>query len=75
MVSMKTKPLYMSGGAGELRACVGTARFAGIGALFGEPRIEMIGIQNVTGRGSSGGPLISIDDDHSRFMGLCYLLS
>lgn len=61
----------MSGGTGELRACVGAARFAGIGALFGEPRIEMIGVQNVTGRGSSGGPLISIDDEHGRFMGLC----
>ena len=30
----------------------------------------MIGVQNIVTPGSSGGPLISIDDDDNRFMGL-----
>lgn len=30
----------------------------------------MIGVQNIVTPGSSGGPLISIDDEDGRFMGL-----
>jgi len=45
-------------------------RFGGVGQLFGEDRIELIGAQNVVNLGSSGGPLISIDDDDGRFIGI-----
>jgi hypothetical protein len=61
---------YLSGSGGELRACVGLARFAGIGRLFDETQIEMIGVQNFGNGGSSGGPLISASDDLGAFMGI-----
>jgi hypothetical protein len=53
---------------------VGRARFAGVGALFNEERIEMIGVQNIVNGGSSGGPLISLNDDHGSFMGIGVLI-
>jgi hypothetical protein len=41
-----------------------------VGQLFNEQRIEMLGVQNIVQTGSSGGPLISPDDDQKSFMGI-----
>lgn len=70
MMARLTYNQYYSGEGGELRACVGLARFTAIGVLFGEPQIEMIGVQNVVNAGVSGAPLISASDDPESFMGI-----
>jgi hypothetical protein len=34
----------------------------------------MIGVQNLANIGTSGGPLISIDDTPGKFLGICTIL-
>lgn len=53
-----------------MRACVGSARYCGMGTLFGERRLEVIGVQLVGNQGLSGGPLISYNDESNTFMGV-----
>ena len=60
---------YFSGEGRELRACVGKVTVSGVGMLFNERRIEILGVQNIIQNGSSGGPLISSDDPNA-FIGI-----
>lgn len=61
---------HFSGKSGQLVASVGQAQFFLPGRLFREMHMEMIGVQNVASSGLSGGPLISMDDHTSRFVGI-----
>jgi hypothetical protein len=53
-----------------LRASVGESKYLAQGTLFGHPISEVIGVQNVAGTGTSGSPLIRMEDDADSFTGI-----
>jgi len=54
----------------QLSASVGAGVLCSTGVLFNQETSEFIGVQNVVNHGSSGGPLISMDDEPGTFMGI-----